>query len=81
MVLVCGASFGMILVGMLLTWTPMGNVSIEGVQGRYLIPLLPALMLVGRNRLLLYERNPERGLAYAAFVGQLLAVMYLMLLD
>ncbi len=76
-VLVCGASFGMILVGMLLTWTPMGNVSIEGVQGRYLIPLLPALMLVGRNRLLLYERNPERGLAYAAFVGQLLAVMYL----
>jgi uncharacterized membrane protein len=75
--LVCGASFGIILVGMLLTWTPMGNVSIEGVQGRYLIPLLPALALVGRNRLLLYERSPERGLAYTAFVGQLLAVMYL----
>lgn len=75
--LVCGASFGIILVGMLLTWTPMGNVSIEGVQGRYLLPLLPAFALVGRNRLLMYERNPERGLAYAAFVGQLFAVMYL----
>lgn len=75
--LVCGASFGIILVGMLLTWTPMGNVSIEGVQGRYLIPLLPAFALVGRNRLLMYEKNPERGLVYAAFVGQLLTVMYL----
>ena len=75
--LLCGASFGIILVGMLLTWTPMGNVSIEGVQGRYLLPLLPAFALVGRNRMLMYERSPERGLAYAAFVGQLLTVMYL----
>lgn len=74
---VCGISFGVILVGMLLTWTPMGNVSIEGVQGRYLLPLLPAFSLVGRNRLLMYEKNPERGLAYAAFVGQLFTVMCL----
>lgn len=73
----CAASFGVILVGMLLTWTPMGNVSIEGVQGRYLLPLLPALMLVGRNRKLQFEKNPEPGLLYAAFVGQLYAIMCL----
>ena len=75
---VCAASFGIILVGMLLTWTPMGNVSIEGVQGRYLIPLLPVfLLVVGRNRLLQYERDTQRGIMYAAFIGQLMTIMYL----
>lgn len=74
---VCAACAGVILAGMLLTWTPYGNISIEGVQGRYFIPFMPALMLLARNRRLVWERSPERGLLYAGFVGELLAVMYL----
>ena len=38
--IVCLLSAGMIMMGMLLTWTPFGYVSIEGVQGRYFTPLL-----------------------------------------
>ena len=74
---VCAVCAGIILAGMLLTWTPYGNVSIEGVQGRYFIPFMPALMLLARNRRLTWDRSPERGLMYAGFIGQLLAVMYL----
>ena len=74
---VCAVCAGVILAGMLLTWTPYGNVSIEGVQGRYFIPFMPALMLLARNTRLTWDRSAERGLMYAGFIGQILAVMYL----
>lgn len=76
-VFVCAVCAGIILAGMLLTWTPRGYVSIEGVQGRYFIPFMPALMLVARNRRITWEGSAERGLMYAGFIGQILAVMYL----
>ena len=76
-VFVCAVCAGLILAGMLLTWTPRGYVSIEGVQGRYLIPLMPALLLVLRNPRLTWDRCAQRGLIYAGFIGQILAVMYL----
>ena len=66
-----------ILAGMLLTWTPRDYISIEGVQGRYFIPFMPALALVGRNGRLMYEKSIDLGLMYAGFIGQLLTVMYL----
>ena len=75
--LVCAACAGIILAGMLLTWTPYGNISIEGVQGRYFIPFMPALMLLVRNKRLVWEHSPERGLMYAGFIGEILAIMYL----
>ena len=38
---------------------------------------MPALLLIGRNARLMYEKPVERGLMYAGFIGQLLTVMYL----
>ena len=76
-VFVCAVCAGLILAGMLLTWTPRGYVSIEGVQGRYFIPLMPALLLVLRNPRLTWDRCAQRGLIYAGFIGQILTVMYL----
>ncbi len=75
--LVCLACTGIILAGMLLTWTPKDYISIEGVQGRYFIPFMLALSLTGRNSCLMYEKPIDRGLMYAGFIGQLLTVMYL----
>lgn len=34
-----------------LTWTPVGKNTIEGLQGRYFIPLLPLIFLMFHNRL------------------------------
>ena len=75
--LVCAACAGVILAGMLLTWTPRDHISIEGVQGRYFIPFMPALMLLLRNGRLTWKGSAEKGLMYAGLVGQLLTVIYL----
>ena len=74
---VCALCAGIILAGMLLTWTPRGYVSIEGVQGRYFLAFMPALMLVVRKRRVTWEGDAQRGLMYAGFVGQILTIMYL----
>lgn len=75
--IVCLLSAGMILMGMLLTWTPFGHVSIEGVQGRYFTPLLLLLSLAGRNNIVLLNDNKDRGIFCGGMVLQLLAVIYL----
>ena len=75
--IVCALSAGMILMGMLLTWTPYGHVSIEGVQGRYFTPLLLLLSLAGRNNIVLLNDNKDRGIFCGGMVLQLLAVIYL----
>ena len=75
--LVCAACMGIILAGMLLTWTPRDHISIEGVQGRYFIPFMPAFLLLLRNGRLTWNRSPERGLLYAGLVGQMLTLIYL----
>lgn len=74
---VCAACTGIILAGMLLTWTPRDHISIEGVQGRYFIPFMPAFLLLLRNGRLTWDRSPERGLMYAGVLGQMLTLIYL----
>ena len=75
--IVCLLCAGMILMGMLLTWTPFGHVSIEGVQGRYFTPLLLLLSLAGRNNIVLLNDNKDRGIFCGGMVLQLLAVIYM----
>jgi uncharacterized membrane protein len=75
--IVCLLSMGMILMGMLLTWTPFGYVSIEGVQGRYFTPLLLLASLLGRNNTILLNSNKDRGIFCGGMMLQLLAVIYL----
>lgn len=75
--IVCLLSAGMIMMGMLLTWTPFGYVSIEGVQGRYFTPLLLLASLLGRNKSILLNENRDRAIFCGGMVLQLLAVIYL----
>lgn len=75
--IVCLLSAGMVLMGMLLTWTPYGHISIEGVQGRYFTPLLLLASLLGRNKTLLLNENKDRAIFCAGMFLQLLAVIYL----
>lgn len=50
LVIVCLLSFFLICVSQYLVWTKAGALMIEGVQGRYFIPLLVPVMLVFLNR-------------------------------
>lgn len=75
MLLLCAGCTGLILLGMLLQWTPMGHVSIEGVQGRYFLPFLLIFLTALKSRSVLLERRMDRGIAAAAAAGQLLTLI------
>lgn len=53
-----------ICAGMLLTWTPTDSHVIEGVQGRYFIPLLPLLLLSIQTSELEIDSKWDRTLIY-----------------
>lgn len=75
MLFLCAGCTGMILLGMLLQWTPMGHVSVEGVQGRYFLPFMPVLLTACRDQGICLKRQIDRGIAAAAVCGQLLAIV------
>ncbi|MBS6396813.1 MAG: DUF2142 domain-containing protein [Clostridiales bacterium] len=77
MILTCLGSTGLILLGMLLQWTPVGHVSVEGVQGRYFLPFMLILLTAFKNRGILLNRNMDRGICTAVVAGQLLTLTYL----
>lgn len=66
--LVLIGGFGLICTSEYLTWTKVGNNVIEGIQGRYYVPLLPVLNIIvalcnGRraneNKLVYLDKNEE----------------------
>lgn len=48
---------GMVLATLMLDWTPLDSKLIEGVQGRYFLPVLPLLLFILRNKLLVLTRD------------------------
>ena len=76
MIFLCLGCTGLILLGMLFQWTPMGHVSIEGVQGRYFLPFMLILLTAARDRWISLTTRIDRGIAAAAVSGQLLTIMY-----
>lgn len=74
MLFACLGCTGLILLGMLLQWTPVGHVSIEGVQGRYFLPFMPVLLAACKNRTVILKGRIDRGIAAAAAAGQLLTL-------
>ena len=43
-------AFALTCLGLSLWWTPLGSRYIEGIQGRYFLPLLPLLAIAGDAR-------------------------------
>ncbi|MCD8248287.1 MAG: DUF2142 domain-containing protein [Lachnospiraceae bacterium] len=76
MLLLCAASAGLIVLGMLLSWTPLGYVSVEGVQGRYFLPFMPVLLAACRSQLICLRQRIDRMVMAAAVSGQILAIAY-----
>ncbi len=55
---------GMLMGSMLIGWTPLSSPVILGVQGRYFLPVLPAVLLLARNRTVVLSRDVSRELLY-----------------
>ena len=52
------------LFAMLITWTNQTSSVIEGVQGRYLLPVLPLLLLLFRNHTLILKRSIDKPIIF-----------------
>lgn len=66
--------FMAILISELLFWTPVGYSVIAGIQGRYFVPMIPLLLLLLRNRQLVFRKSAERRLLSAAMFLQLFVI-------
>lgn len=55
------------MLSMLIAWTPVSSPVITGVQGRYLLPLLPAALMVCKNNYIVLTRNYDRAVLFAMF--------------
>lgn len=76
MIISCLGCAGFIVLGMLLSWTPVGHVSVEGVQGRYFLPFLLILLTACRNNGIYLRTKMDRMIITAALSGQLLTIVY-----
>lgn len=73
---VIGASaIGASMMAMLLYWTPKESATIQGVQGRYFIPVLFVLVLTLRNKAVTVRRNLNRELVLTLLILELAVVI------
>ena len=65
---ICFLAFGCLLglmTAMLIAWTPLSSQVVEGVQGRYLLPVVPfVLMCLKNDRVVRTEGNDEKLIFY-----------------
>lgn len=54
----------LILLSMFIAWTPINSPVIEGVQGRYFLPLLPAVYLLLRNKIVSVKSSYDKYMIY-----------------
>lgn len=71
--LITGASALLVLLGMLVSWTPITYVSVEGVQGRYFFPGLMLGLMILRNSKIIFDKNADRVVMFAGFATTVLA--------
>ena len=70
---------GMIMVALLLGWTSIDATQIEGIQGRYFLPLLPLLVVLSQNRLAELKKDINHYLIVSMGVVQCISVYFLTL--
>lgn len=71
--------FGFAAAGMLLGWTPMGYIFVEGIQGRYLLPFLPCAFLALRNSTIRVQKKIDKNIAFVAVLLQMFTVIGIVL--
>ena len=67
---ICLGVIGGILVTFTLSWTPLSLDYIDGIQGRYFLPILPLFLLLFQNRFLPLKERPDHVLVLGLFAVQ-----------
>lgn len=77
--LVSAMPLGMVLVSMFMSWTPKNSTEIAGIQGRYLLPALPVLLLLFRSGNVTLKKDWSRAYMFLALCLQCGAVYGILL--
>lgn len=67
---------GLILASMFLSWTPISSNVILGAQGRYFLPLLPALFLLLRSNAVTVDAKMDRHIIFVAGTLNIVVLAY-----
>lgn len=70
---------GMVLASMFMSWTPKNSTEIAGIQGRYLLPVLPVLLLLFRNGNVAVKKDRSRAYMFLALCLQCGAIYGILL--
>lgn len=76
LVLICAGVISASMLGIMFDWTPESSMVIEGVQGRYFLPVLPLLLLLTRNRTLVLRKDITRGMLFTFAVLHALTALW-----
>ncbi len=71
----CLTCLGALMFSMLLAWTPVSSSVIRGVQGRYLLPLLPMFLLTLKNDRVVRTGWDDRGILYTMTVMDVYVIL------
>lgn len=77
--LLCLGSFGLVMLSMLIVWTPFGSNKISGVQGRYFLPFLGLAVITLRNGQLMYQKKKEQNFIFMGCLFQMFAIAQILL--
>ncbi len=69
--------FILALLSMMLIWTPNTYPYIEGVQGRYFIPIIPLVGLLCRNSSIVLNKNIDRLIMFSCIILQTYSMLYI----
>lgn len=66
--IICISVIGLVEVALFSSWTHYGSMIIEGVQGRYFIPILPMIVLLLRNNKIKINYDMTKAISYGTVV-------------
>lgn len=72
--IICAAVFFILMV-VSYTWTPQGDPIIEGIQGRYFIPILPIFLLLFRNNNLMFKKDIGNKFVFAMCIINVITML------
>lgn len=70
------SSITLIVTSMFLSWTPISFDVIQGVQGRYFLPLLPAVYILIRNNLIETNQRLDKHILVVSSAFNLFVLLY-----
>ncbi|MEG1432597.1 DUF2142 domain-containing protein [Eubacterium sp.] len=73
--LICLMLFLFIEFGLLIDWTDINSVVIQGVQGRYFIPMLPLLFLIFQNNIIVSRIRLDKYLIIVFYIIQTFTII------